>query len=173
MFAEGARMLLGCPSLGSGARTAHFSLPRGALWRFPLGKLQREGSRGQKSTGTSTREPPKGAEINRGSLRARHFPVSALGGLFRAPCRRAQPKGSEPHGWNTQPSRLHRPKVWLALPDKMSLRQNVCVFQTTQRLFLLLRCRVGTWRTHRAFLVPPFPSTQPRESFCFPESLLA
>lgn len=49
--------------------------------------------------------------------------ISGVWGLFRAPCRQAaQPKESKPHGWNTQPSRLHQPQVCLAVPvpsDKM------------------------------------------------------
>lgn len=54
-----------------------------------------------------------------------------------------------------------------------ALRQNVCVFQTTPMLFLLLGCRVGTRRTYTEpslchLFHPPNPGT-----FCFPESLLA
>lgn len=154
MCAEGARMLLGCPSLGSGGCTAHFSPPES-----PPGDFLWENCRGKEA---EDRNPPqKGLGSAQGVPRAQHFLGVVQGSLQT---------GSTSQGiqapWQEHPAKQAASATGL-LGSPRSLRQNACVFQRTQRLFLLLRCRVGLEDTHRAFLVPPPPSTQPRESFCF------
>lgn len=146
MFAEGDRMLLGCPSLGSGGCTAHFSPPESHS-----GDFLRENC-------TEGRNPPQ-----KGLGSAQHFLVSDLWclGVVQGSLQTGSTAQGIQAPWLEHPAKQAASATGL-LGCPSSLRQNACVFQRTQRLFLLLGCRVGTWRTHTEpslchLLHPPSP----------------
>lgn len=164
MFAQGAR---GCPSLGSGGGTAHSSPPEVLSGDFLWENCSGKGAEGGNPQAGSLR---KGLGSAQGLPRARHSVVS--GGCPGLPAGGEQsPRDPSPRAATpSQGGCISHSLGWLSQsPQTKCLR-----LPNNPDAFPAPGMQGGhSEDTHRALLVPPLPSTQPWESFCFPESLLA